>query len=175
MKNGLTCDLPLETVVSKDSARQLTAQPPRAVIAGAVVGRLVGLEQAGGSIVDFPGNTSGELLVALSVLEPTTNDVGREVVLMFEEGDPSRPIVLGFLHEAAEGRARRAEKVSKRPREIALDGERLIFTAEKEIVLRCGRASITLTRAGKVLIRGAYLLSRSSGANRIKGGSVQIN
>ena len=30
-------------------------------------------------------------------------------------------------------------------------------------------------RAGKVLIRGAYLLSRSSGVNRIKGGSVQIN
>ena len=41
--------------------------------------------------------------------------------------------------------------------------------------LRCGKASITLTRAGKVLIRGAYLLSRSSGVNRIKGGSVQIN
>ena len=35
--------------------------------------------------------------------------------------------------------------------------------------------NIMLTRAGKVLIRGAYLLSRSSGANRIKGGSVQIN
>ena len=28
---------------------------------------------------------------------------------------------------------------------------------------------------GKVLIRGTYLLSRSSGVNRIKGGSVQIN
>ena len=32
-----------------------------------------------------------------------------------------------------------------------------------------------LTRAGKVLIQGAYLLSRSTGVNRIKGGSVQIN
>ena len=50
-----------------------------------------------------------------------------------------------------------------------------MFTAESEIVLRCGEASITLTRAGKVLIRGTYLLSRSSGVNRIKGGSVQIN
>jgi hypothetical protein len=34
---------------------------------------------------------------------------------------------------------------------------------------------LTLTHAGKVLIRGAYVLSRSSGVNRIKGGSVQIN
>ena len=50
-----------------------------------------------------------------------------------------------------------------------------MLTAEHEIVLRCGKASLTLTRAGKVLIRGTYLLSRSSGVNRIKGGSVQIN
>ena len=42
-------------------------------------------------------------------------------------------------------------------------------------MLRCGKASITLTREGKVLIKGAYLSSRSSGVNRIKGGSVQIN
>ena len=42
-------------------------------------------------------------------------------------------------------------------------------------VLVRGKASITLTREGKVLIRGTYLSSRSSGVNRIKGGSVQIN
>jgi hypothetical protein len=47
--------------------------------------------------------------------------------------------------------------------------------AAEELVLRCGDASITLTRAGKIILRGTYLLSRSSGVNRIKGGSVQIN
>ena len=56
-----------------------------------------------------------------------------------------------------------------------MDGERLIFRANEEIVLRCGKASITLTKAGKIILRGAYVLSRSSGVNRIKGGSVQIN
>ncbi|XXT19888.1 hypothetical protein WME94_57670 [Sorangium sp. So ce429] len=30
-------------------------------------------------------------------------------------------------------------------------------------------------RAGKILIRGEYLLVRASGVNRIQGGSVQIN
>jgi hypothetical protein len=59
--------------------------------------------------------------------------------------------------------------------EARLDGERIVLTAGQEIELRCGKASLILTRAGKVLIRGAYLLSRSSGVNRIKGGSVQIN
>ena len=58
---------------------------------------------------------------------------------------------------------------------MQLDDQRLELRAEREIVLRCGKASITLTRAGKVIIQGAYLSSRSSGVNRIKGGSVQIN
>jgi hypothetical protein len=63
----------------------------------------------------------------------------------------------------------------ERPQDVKIDGRRVTFEAKEEIVLRCGKASITLTRAGKVLIRGAYLLNRSSGVNRIKGGSVQIN
>jgi hypothetical protein len=41
--------------------------------------------------------------------------------------------------------------------------------------LRCGESSIVLTRAGKVLIKGNYVLSRSRGANRIKGAYVDIN
>ncbi len=59
--------------------------------------------------------------------------------------------------------------------DVTIDGRRTVITAEDEIVLRCGKASITLTKAGKVLVRGAYVSSRSSGVNRIKGGSVQIN
>jgi len=63
----------------------------------------------------------------------------------------------------------------EKPDEVLVDGERLIFDAKKEIVLRCGEASITLTRAGKVLIKGAYVVSRSSGANKIKGASIALN
>ena len=59
--------------------------------------------------------------------------------------------------------------------EVDADGERMIVSAKEQLVLRCGKASITLTKAGKVLIQGAYVLSRSSGVNRIKGGSVRIN
>ena len=59
--------------------------------------------------------------------------------------------------------------------EAAADGRRVEINAEQEIVLRCGEASITLTRAGKILIRGEYVLSRSTGVNRIQGGAVEIN
>ena len=51
----------------------------------------------------------------------------------------------------------------------------MLITAKDRLVLRCGKASITLTRAGKVLIEGAYVLSRSTGVNRVKGGTVQLN
>jgi hypothetical protein len=50
-----------------------------------------------------------------------------------------------------------------------------VLTAQEEVTIRCGEASITLTRAGKVLIKGSYLLSKSTGPNRVKGGSVQLN
>jgi hypothetical protein len=59
--------------------------------------------------------------------------------------------------------------------EVDTDGERLLVTAKEQLVLRCGKATITLTKAGKVLIQGTYVSSRSSGVNRIKGGSVQLN
>jgi hypothetical protein len=105
-------------------------------------------------------------------------EIGREVALLFEGGDPHRPIVMGLIQHPERMPSTSADSIhSETPNSMdaEVDGERLVFTAKKEIVLRCGKASITLTRAGKVLIRGAYLLSRSSGVNRIKGGSIQLN
>jgi hypothetical protein len=59
--------------------------------------------------------------------------------------------------------------------DVAADGRRVELTAEQEIVLRCGEASLTLTRAGKVLIKGAYVCSKSTGQNNVKGATVHIN
>jgi hypothetical protein len=97
--------------------------------------------------------------------------VGREVALLFIEGDAQRPLVVGLVQPPLANPAAPAVV----PVAAQVDGQRIEFVADQEIVLRCGKASITLTRAGKVLIEGAYILTRSSGVNRIKGGSVQIN
>jgi hypothetical protein len=132
---------------------------------------LTGYSEQGEPLVDFPGNPAGKPAPAVSTVPLEPGFAGRECVLAFEDGDAGRPILMGLTQAplAPEGVDR------QRPLEMVVDGKRFVFTAEDEIVLRCGRASITLTRAGKVLIRGAYLLNRSSGVNRIKGGSVQIN
>jgi hypothetical protein len=133
-------------------------------IDGIVVGRLVAAD--GELRVVFPGApATGVPARAMVALSP--GDRGADVALMFELGDPSRPVVLGKMAPIAPAAPATVE--------AHRDGERLVLTAEQEIVLRCGDASITLTRAGKILLRGAYVSSRADGVNRIQGGSVEIN
>ena len=142
----------------------LESRPVPAHIEGVVIGTLCGFENGGSPCIDFPGNAAGSL-PSPSTVALAPGDRGREVALMFEGGDPRKPIILGLIHHP----------VPIPAVEVKRDGEKLVFTAEEEIELRCGKASIILTKAGKVIIRGEYLLSRSAGVNRIKGGSVQIN
>jgi hypothetical protein len=147
-------------------------------IAGVALGEVVEVPSGQGARVDFPGNPAGRAVAAVSTVPVTAADVGRAVALGFQGGDPALPIVLGFVwypDEPAIGEAELMQAVGMEPVSVVSDGERVVIEAAREITLRCGRASITLTRAGKILLRGAYLLSRSTGVNRIKGASVQIN
>jgi hypothetical protein len=143
---------------------------------GMVVGHFVALSESGSPLVDFEGNASGEPVPARTVSDLGAADLGCPVALMFEAGDPERPIALGVIRSGkATGTARGNERVAGLPLEIQVDGERVEISARREISIRTGHASITLTADGKVTIRGKDLLSRSSGANRIRGGSVQLN
>jgi hypothetical protein len=58
---------------------------------------------------------------------------------------------------------------------VSVDGERIRLRASQELILECGQAKVTLTRAGKVIIDGAYVSSRSTGVNRLKGATVDVN
>jgi hypothetical protein len=141
----------------------------RRALAGAVRGVLCGINAQGEPLIDFCGNSTGEALVALTTVPVRPEDVGKEAVLLFEDGDPTRPLLMGLVQTP--GHPAHAEKNVH----VVVDGQRLTLAAQEEIVLRCGEASITLTRAGKVLIKGAYLSSRSTGPNRIRGASIHLN
>lgn len=142
-------------------------------IHGVVVGELLALaSEDRRPLVTFPGQPTPGALPARTTVDLHGPHIGQAVTLMFERGDPARPIVTGVLREPLAG-----WPLEDPPAQVQVDtdGERLIVSAKEQLVLRCGKASITLTKAGKVLIEGNYLLSRSTGVNRIKGGSVQLN
>jgi hypothetical protein len=122
---------------------------------------------------DYAENPHGRLrarttLGPQAILE-IAEGTAREALLVFEDERSDLPIVIGLLAAAA-------APVASEPKLVAsVDGKRVVIEGHDEIVLRCGEASITLRRNGRVVVRGAYVETRSRGVNRIKGGSVQIN
>jgi hypothetical protein len=168
------------TSSASDALAQLLAAPVDAGvptrdhtrIVGVVVGTLVGF--AGGSaipLVTYCGQPGTAALPARATLDLHGRDVGRQAVLMFDEGDPCRPIIVGCLRDDGT----RSLPSTPGHVEVDADGQRLVVSAKERIVLRCGKASITLTKEGKLILQGEYVSSQSSGVLRIKGGSVQIN
>lgn len=105
---------------------------------------------------------------ALSTVGLAPDDAGCRVVIAFEGSDPACPVIIGRLQAAS-------AQAPAPPMHCTVDGERVSIQAQRQIELRCGEASIVLTRAGKVLIKGNFVLTRSRGANKIKGAHVDIN
>lgn len=142
-------------------------------ITGVVIGEIAFVDEAGKVYVNYYQNPSGKAVPAASVQGFTGTDAGRKVALMFQDGSLNHPFIIGpVMGDESSNISKPDIQKSKEPG----TGKKVItFTALDKIILTCGKASITLTRAGKIIIRGKYILSRSSGVNSIKGGSVQIN
>jgi Domain of unknown function (DUF6484) len=153
-----------------------TPKPAYLSLPGVLIGKIVAFVPEIGPFVDFPGNPKQTPLASRSTVHLESSFKGKEVTLLFEGANVAKPIITGVLQDHVETPGKDiAPSVHKNSVVAHVDGESLVLKAEEEIVLECGKASITLTKAGKVLIKGEYVLSRSSGANKIKGGSVQIN
>jgi hypothetical protein len=143
----------------------------RSRISGVIVGTLVGFADNGATpLVTYRQQAETAALPARSTIAVRASHIGKQLVLMFEEGDPRQPIIVGSLLDAHAATLPASEQVH-----VEADGQRLVVSATERIVLRCGKASITLTKEGKVVIQGAYVSNQSSGVLRLKGGSVQIN
>lgn len=158
--------------MKKAATQRIRPAAKAARIEGGRIGRIVRVDDDGRVWVDFDGNPAGPLAARLGGAArfrdlAAAAGNAQEVLLMFESGDPGRPIVLDTVYTGASTAAGSWQ--------VRVDGERVVIEAGQEIVLSCGKASLTLTRAGKVIIRGAYVLSRSTGVNRLRGASVQVN
>lgn len=168
-----------------------------------IIGSLVDIDSQGQPLVDYPESPVTQPLVAMSTLGLNKQHIGRQVALLFANGNAQNPVIMGLIHsplhdlittyelspsenhehekdqaQAIEPETDSDDNASKQERpdtDLSVNNKRHVIEAEEEIVLKCGEASITLTKAGKILIRGKYVLTRSEGVNRIMGGSVQVN
>jgi hypothetical protein len=169
-----TLDIEAE-VEHLDLLKPLLRAPPSAKPREQVateVGELMALDADSGTAwVRVAATPNANAVAARSTVDLYGAHIGREVLLNFIGGDASRPVVVGvFANMVGWPDAQTPSAV-----QVDADGARLLVGAKDQLVLRCGKASITLTKAGKVLIEGSYVLSRSLGVNRIKGGSIQLN
>lgn len=152
-----------------------------------IIGSLVEVDAECKPLVNFPGNQFATPLVAMTTVEIDKKYVGRQVALLFANGDPLHPVIMGLIHSPleamleshqdsqADAEVEQQFDSASIPGELLVDGKKLLIEAFEEIELRCGESSIVMTRSGKISIRGKYLLNRAEGVNRILGGSVQVN
>lgn len=135
---------------------QLTQVP------GITLGEIAGTASDGRPLVRCAARR--QPVPALVAALPRTPDwrrcTGQRVVLAFVDGDLSRPLILTLLDTPAD------EPSTPRTLRIA---------AGEELRIECGKSSIHLRADGRVEIRGEHLVSRSRGANKVKGGSVHLN
>lgn len=252
--------------VKKLDSFQIVAARPK--IVGARVGRIVSVSSAGEVMVDFPANPVGPAFARYSAslsresLEQACRNAS-EVLLVFDESDASRPVILDCLAPlASEGAAAEApsapdlhgaetdsqpDSVAAAPAsivlahiariddgkavvdcqgegrkglpartcialrnlrdpvlvlllphgeavivgqiqaavllegegdahaDIALKGARVTIEAELGIELRSGVSRIVIDANGQITSYSDRIVSRARGANKVQGGSVQLN
>lgn len=159
-----------------------------------IIGTLVGVSAEGKPLVKCEELFGDENRPAITTVNVETRFFGRQVALMFVNGESNSPIIVGFIRsqliemldafEFAEEDQTEAESDDDTHQqehshpvttELEVDGRKILLEAKDELCLKCGESSITLTKAGKISIRGKYILNRSTGVNRVLGGSVEIN
>ena len=144
---------------------------------GIELGWITGTADEGIVHVSVGGQAPQPARLAIAADEARLQQAMREgelAVLAFQHGTEQPPLILGLVKPPL---PMPEPKPNTRPELIRadVDGRRLHIHAQDEIVFECGKASVTLRRNGKVIIRGTHIETNSEGTNRIKGGNVRIN
>jgi len=127
------------------------------------IGVVVAIAGDGSPRVEYSGNELGPLPARTIIQSARPGD---PVLLIFEKGHPTCPIILGIVRDRFE-----TSPVDR----LYLDAKEIILQAVHSLSLRCGDSSLTLRRDGKAIVKGSDVVSRASRTNRIKGATVKIN
>ena len=123
-------------------------------IEGVVIGQIITIDKQNNPMVDFDCNIFKEAIPASSLVEINNTHKDHKVALMFEKNRADKPIIMGLMH------------IPEKTKSII---------ADKELLLKCGKASIRLKENGDIVINGRELVSRARKNNIIRGGTIHLN
>lgn len=122
-----------------------------------------------GVLLDLPtGAIKARILTGLVSVSPST---GQSVAVVFEGGDPQKPLVLGPIGTGAPC----VVAVSKTDAVVTSDTEAAVISHPRKLVLQCGRSSITLEASGRISLDGETIVSTAAKLNRVVGAAVKLN
>ena len=141
---------------------------------GLSIGRVTGFTEEGQPCVLLTGASQPLVVLCTASLSREEVEAARVAgwpALILHDEALEAPILLDFVLRSP----RSESTLQKTTDDAALTGRRIEMCADEALVLRCGDASITLERDGRVVTRGNDVLSRSRGVNRLRGAAVKIN
>ncbi|PTL79923.1 DUF6484 domain-containing protein [Vitiosangium sp. GDMCC 1.1324] len=141
------------------------------------LGRIIGTDGEGRPVVDFEGNPVGPRVARKAVRLDAVGlqaaiETRQPVELRFEDGDPRHPIIMALLPVAPRDAQPNALQAAL---EEAAESRARVIQGQDGLALRCGEASVTLLRNGKVSLKGTSVETTAEGTLRLKGMSVQVH
>ncbi len=169
----IVTDMPVAEAPAQAPMPHTSRSPsPKRHIDGVVIAHFVGYGENDAPLIDFDGNPSPSPVAAVCLVQLGSEHIGRQVALQFQQGDITRPVILGLLYASV---APLVQGGPTLPPVAAANEEEVVVSAKRKLTLQCGAASISLDVDGNIEIRGENLLSRASRQNRIKGSSISLN
>lgn len=154
--------------VEASSVAPSTVTDRQPTTTGVVIGFIAHLNDQGLPCVAIPG-APGEAVPARSLCAIGDEHRGQQCALLFENGDPRAPLILGLLQHPVLSLQGDIDQALH-----SADGE-LHLHARHAIELHCGEASFRMSADGRIELRGSTLVSHATGLNRIRGASVKLN
>jgi len=128
-----------------------------------------------GAIFIVSDSLTGEIQIDVlgSAYANNSPEVG-DSILVIKPVNSVTPVLVDYIGKSVK---HLADETAMKQKQIfrEVDGKEVLVLGDREIKLKCGRASIVLSRDGKIILRGTSISSRASGSNKVKGASVQIN
>ena len=121
-------------------------------------------------LVDYPANGGAPLLASkvyvIASPDPEPAAGPTDVTLIIESRRVTKD--LEKLLDSTFARLSGNDRAESAPKTLRIN-------ADDELVLSCGKSSITLTKSGKVIVRGTKIVSHATGDHKIRGAQISLN